>query len=748
MNNKLLIKMLGIVLVIALGLSGCRGEKETPQVVLPTATRTLPPPQVGITRAPDASPVMVAYLEAWCVEDYEAMYALLGSASRATLPLEKFIEIYEDVANQTLLREVKYEILSQPTGSDQAEASYRVTLVSAIVGAIERETVMHLEQEEGSWVVRWDPTLILPELAGGNYLRLDRQGVERAVVYDRKGRPLAYQADVAAIGVWPSNVDLTDDNTIKGLVSLLAGLTGLRVDIVKGMIENAEVGAYLPFGEVLADQDPRRLEFLETWGAAVVSRYSSRYYYGSGVAPHVLGYVSSVQKEEISEYRRKGYVPTEKVGRKGIEEWGETILRGKPGGTLYVFNPEGKVVEELGSAPSQPGQAIYTTLDRDLQLGAQKAMSVFKGAVVVLERDTGRVLAIASTPGFDQNAYQIENVNLPRLIEMINANPDNPQFNRATQGQYPLGSVFKLITIATALQTGRYTADTNYECEYEFTELEGFTRYDWTWEHFQDDGVTQPSGLLTLKEGLIRSCNPYFWHIGLDMHRVGLTDSIANMARNFGLGQATGIVGVAEEAGNVPNPQSEVDAINLAIGQGDLQVTPLQVVDFVAGIGNGGTLYTPQIIEGIASPDSTITSTFEAKTRGALLLTPENLAVIQEAMVGVVRSENPRGTAYRTFQNFDIAVAGKTGTAEAATGKSHAWFAGYTFQNNPEKPDIAIVVLCENAGEGSEFAAPIFRRIVELYFFGKPLRLYRWEANFDVTRSPTLPITETPTPAP
>jgi penicillin-binding protein 2 len=459
-----------------------------------------------------------------------------------------------------------------------------------------------------------------------------------------------------------------------------------------------------------------------------------------------VGYVSAIQQDEMSTYRRKGYLSDDRVGRKGLEYWGEQILTGKPGGSLYLFNPEGKPIKELASAPSEPGRDINTTIDRDFQYGVQKAMSVFKGAIVVLEKDTGRVLAMASSPGYDPNAYETDNYNWNTLLSQITNDPDLPQFNRAAQGQYPLGSVFKLVTLSAALETGRYTQATNFDCGYTFDELPGFTRYDWTYDHFQEDGVTQPSGLLTLSQGLIRSCNPLFWHIGLDLYNVGLTTAISNMARQFGLGSKTGIEGIDEEAGKIPDPAGQVDAINLAIGQGDLQVTPLQVARFVAALGNGGTLYRPQVIEKIVSRSGEVTSTFKKDAQGTLPLKPENLLFIQEAMKGVVTSQKPLGTGYLPMRGLERPVAGKTGTATSAAGKPHAWFAGYTYAEKEDRPDIAVVVIAENAGEGSEIAAPIFRRVVELYFFGRPLKVYRWEANFDVTRSPTPIVTYTETP--
>jgi cell division protein FtsI/penicillin-binding protein 2 len=736
-NKRQLLMLWGVLLLVA-----CT-SKATP--VPPTQTSTLPPPQSYTTSVPSAETAARGFLDGWNTFDTAAMYALLSSDSQSTITEDAFKKRYDNVANEAALSGVDYKITSRQISPNQAEIGYQAVLHSGVIGDISRDMNMSLKMEQGRWRVDWNDGMILPELANGNTLGLDRASSTRATIFDRNGQPLAAQTDAAAIGVWPDYVDL---GAAKGLLSLLMTLTPYRSDTIISLIRNAQPGAYIALGEVPVDQNPRQLDLLSTWGSAVVSRYSRRLYYGNGIAPHLVGYVSAIQQDELDKYRRLGYRSDDRIGRKGLELWGEQTLNGTRGGTLYVFTADGKPVAELGSAPTVAGQDIYTTVDRDFQAQAQKAMSVFNGAAVVMERDTGRVLAMVSSPGFDPNAYEIENYNWQTLLSQVANDPNLPQFNRATQGQYPLGSVFKIITMAAALESGRFTQDSTYQCEYEFNELPGFTRYDWTWDHFQKDGTTQPSGLLTLPQGLIRSCNPYFWHIGLDLYNAGLTKAIANMARGFGLGSKTGIVGLDEEAGTIPEPASDVDAINLAIGQGDTQVTPLQVARFIAAVGNGGTLYRPQVIEKIVSPDGTVTSQFKPEIQGTLPVKPATLQIIQDAMKGVIKSERPRGTAWLPLSDMDIPMAGKTGTATSASGLPHAWFAGYTFAGKEGKPDIAIAVLAENAGEGSEIAAPIFRRLVELYFYGKPLRVYRWEATFDVTRSPTPEVTWTPTSQP
>jgi penicillin-binding protein 2 len=246
---------------------------------------------------------------------------------------------------------------------------------------------------------------------------------------------------------------------------------------------------------------------------------------------------------------------------------------------------------------------------------------------------------------------------------------------------------------------------------------------------------------LTLVEGLMRSCNPYFWHIGLDLYRQGLTDAVSGMARGFGLGSPTGIEGVPEEAGNIPEPGDEVEAINLAIGQGDTLVTPLQVAQLIAAIANGGTIYQPQLIEQIAPPDGEPAYEFEPIIKGSLPIGPVTLDALQRGMRAVV--ENRRGTAQHILGSYSqnwYSMSGKTGTAETPYPESHAWFAGYTRENREYKPDIAIAVIAELSGEGSDIAAPIFRGMVQYYFEGRRYYAMPWESYIGVLALPEVEV--------
>ncbi len=733
-----------LITLLLLVVVACTQTPDTPgtATVEPTSTLRLVTPQV--TSAPNVQAAARAFLEAWKAEDYAAMYSMLTSPSQDAISLEEFTRHYESIAIEATLSGLDYEVLQSLTEPDFGQVSYRVILHSTLVGDIIGETSMNLSMEHGEWRVQWADTLVLPQLEGGNYLKMDLEIPARANIYDRNGHALVAQADATAIGLQVDLID-PDPDARSALYSALSRVTGMRADTIAAKVDAAYAGDYIQLGEVPADRVAANYSLLESMGGPVLRPNKWRFYYDGGVAPHVIGYVAQIREEQLEEYLRRGYRPDERVGQSGLERWAEPYLAGKRGGALYVLNAQGQPLYRLAETPVEPAQAVFTTIDRDFQLGVQQAIAGFRGSVVVLERDTGRVLAMASSPGFDPNAYEPRNFNYSALLSEIWSDPASPEFNRAAQGQYPLGSVFKIITTAAALEDGGWSPDDVLECGYTY-QLGTDTLYDWTYEHFQNDGRTQPSGPLTLMEGLVRSCNPWFYHLGQDLFNRGLTKAISNMALGFGLGVPTGIQVVDEASGNVPEPISQRDAANLAIGQGEFLVTPLQVADFIAAVGNGGTLYRPQVIERIAPPDGEPTFEFQPEERGKLPISEENLQAIQEAMVGVVRSTRPRGTAYHVFSGLDFNVAGKTGTAQSSSGLPHAWFAGYTFQGREDKPDIAIAVVVENIGEGSDYAAPIFRRIVELYFYGQPAKLYWWESTYGVTRTPTPEFEETPTP--
>ncbi|HWR65439.1 MAG TPA: penicillin-binding transpeptidase domain-containing protein [Bellilinea sp.] len=714
-----------LLLILMLLLAACTpGENNLPPGA---ATPTLRDPMVNTTTAPSPDSAAKAFLDAWKADNYAAMYAQLTLLSKDALIEDDFSNHMKDVSATMSLESLDYEILqSLIKNPSEAQVAYRMTYHTVLVGDIVRETVMNMSLQDETWKVQWEDGMILPELRGGNRLTMDISVPARGNIYDKNGSALAAQSDAVALGIEPGQIN---PDTESALLTELSNLTNLNPDYIASLYEFAEPGWYIPVGDVSAQEIENRFDVLTSLGGAIMSSYNTRYYFDQAAA-HAVGYVQPIPIEQVDEYRRLGYRVDERVGMVGLETWGEEYLTGQRGASLYVVDQQGSVITRLGERESKPANEIYSTLDKDLQVQTQRAIEGFRGAVVVLERDTGRVLAMASSPTFDPNLFDPNNFNSGYLLGEVYDPATLPLLNRATNGQYPLGSVFKIITMATALETGVFTQFSEYNCLHTFTEIPGVTLYDWTYEKERP-----ASGLLTLPEGLMRSCNPWFYHIGLELYQLGYTEDVSKMARSFGLGSPTGIEQLDEAAGNMPTPISQDDAVQLAIGQGAMLATPLQVARFIAAVGNGGTLYRPQIVERVTTPDGQPLISFKADPQGTLPVSEENLKIIQDAMRAVVA--DTRGTARTALAGLGVPVYGKTGTASNSTGTSHAWFAGYTDAGREDLPDIAIAVIAENAGEGSEIAAPIFRRVVEAYYFGRPSRLYPWEASFYVTKTPT-----------
>lgn len=696
------------------------GEIFTTPTPLPTAPVTIIP-------APNAEAAVEEFLQALQRDDYETMYAMLAKSSRDAITLEDFSKRWNTSLNEMSASSIEYSIISSQVSPYNAEVGYSVTYKTVLAGDLQRNIVMRLVNEEGAWKAQWDDSLIMPELAGGNQLIMEYSVPARGDIYDRAGLPIVSQADAFAFGIQTDQIDI---DMIGALTGELGRLCGYDPEFIQDQIDAYGPGYYIPMCEGTRAEAQRLLSINP--GGLVIAEYPSRYYFQTGLAPQAVGYTLSIDAEDYNTYRRLGYNGSEKVGKAGIEEWAEDYLAGQHGGILRVFSPDGTPISTLGQTNRQAADSVYLTIDENMQKYAQQAIEYFRGAVVIMEVDTGRVIAMASAPDFDPNFFEPTNPNNLGLTDLLN-NQNQPLLNRASQGQYPLGSVFKIITFSAALESGLYLKDSPYDCQYDFTRLPDRVLHDWTYQHCQDaiaageacnasDEI--PSGLLTLQQGLMRSCNPYFWEIGWDLYTNWQRGTdIANMARAFGLGSITGIDEIEEETGQIIDPASDIDAVNQAIGQGDVQVTPLQVATFMAAIANGGTLYRPQIVEEIKPVDGDSLLVFKPEARATLPLRTENLDILREALLMV--TQNPKGTAAFNLRGLQFDVAGKTGTAESGNGLSHAWFAGYTLnEENTGLPDIAIAVIVENIGEGSEYAVPIFRAMVETYYYGSPQRIF------------------------
>jgi penicillin-binding protein 2 len=714
----------------------------TPQ---PLPTETPLPPTVTLN-TPDPQGTAATFLSAWQAGDYAGMYSLLSPLSQASINFNDFQARYADIAKTSTLTSLETRVLSALKNGTNAHVLYSVDFHTTAIGEIVRQIDMPLAYVNNRWAVSWTDSLILPELAGGNTLLMQYTAPVRANIYDRNGLGLALTVKDRAVEVQVQPGLIKDE---AAMLATLSPLLNLAPADIKKKYASAPPDWEVSLGVISAEVMQANSAALQALSGVTLNPYNIREYPDQGVAPQLVGYMINIPPEQLAAYQAQGYTGDERVGGSGLEAWGEKYLTGGRSGTLYVVTPSGQISKLVGSQP-KPAQSIYSTIDRTLQIAAQQALGNFRGSITILNPATGEVLAMVSNPTFDPNLFEPTNQNSSTTNAILN-DPGKPLLNRAAQSQYPPGSVFKIPMMGAALLSGLYTRDTPYTCTGVWNLL-GPTalKYDWTVQYH-----SPPHGKINLVQALAFSCDTYFYTVAYDLYNYN-PSFMSQIAVQFGLGQPTQIGQIAEAPGLMPDPQWKLntlgepwvpgDSVNMGIGQGFVQVTPLQIADMVAAVRNGGTLYRPQLVHHIAPPIGPATYEFTPIVNGHLPVTAEQLGLIQEGLRDATTQAG--GTARHRFLNIGIPVAGKTGTAEdpGSGGPPHAWFAGYTEANRPDKPDIAIVVMVENIGEGSDYAAPIFRRIVEDYFLGRPYTLYPWETEFNVTATPAPTPELTPTP--
>jgi len=330
------------------------------------------------------------------------MYALLSQASQAAISQADFASRYTNALNSMSASSTAYNILSSLTNPQSAQAVFHIVYHTVLFGDIARDINVNLVLESGGWKIQWDDALILPELAGGKHLDAAHVVPARGDIYDSNGNAIVTQMDADAIGLVAG--DATSDKE-SALINALFRLTGIRPDTIRSAYENTPSGDYVPVGEASADAANK--SGIANYSGVTLTPYTSRFYIPN-TAPHAVGYTLYISKENLDKYKRLGYNGSERVGFEGIEKWGESYLHGRDQASLYV---EGVPSNVLAKTDSQPADSIYMTIDNDLQKQAQDAMDGLPGAAVVMEVNTGKILAIVSSPGYDPNLYDALNFN-------------------------------------------------------------------------------------------------------------------------------------------------------------------------------------------------------------------------------------------------------------------------------------------------------------------------------------------------
>jgi penicillin-binding protein 2 len=712
-------------------LVGCQPAEEANQP-LPTVAR-LP----SAYRLEDAERIALNFLDAWRSQDVDAMYALISAASREATPFSEFTSLYQTANEEMTFASLEYQPSSSLREADEvAVLSYGVLFQTRLMGDFRddgREMRLVVDAGAQDWRVAWTPADIFAEMIGGARLRFDPIIPNRANIYarDRVTTLADQQGRVAIVRV--IRQDIPD---YVGCLGLLSATLGRPVEEIQQRLEARPANWLMDVGLLEAQRYLETQATLEATCNAQFGEQPARRYNTNARMPHILGYVGYPDPSAVASIEASGFPQDAIVGRSGVEaSWDET-LRGQPGGRLLIVTPDGEIVRELARIVAQPGQSVYLTINPDLQYQTAQiladaytqAKDTWAGrsrgaAVVVMDVNTGEILAMVSYPSFDNNAYTpfpiMGREQAQQIILANTEDPRRPELNRATQGTYPLGSVMKTVSDYAALNEAVFAPDFRFTCS-------GL----WSRDIPRTDWLAGGHGLVTPATALTQSCNPFFYETG---YLLNTADPwmLPNYSRLVGFGAPTGLLDLPEESGNVQDPDwkrinfgidwSFSDAVNLSIGQGELLVTPIQVTRWFAALANGGTLYRPQIVREVGLLGDTLSQVSAPEAMGQLEFVPGIWDTLEEALCDVTSASF--GTAEYVFRDSPLqalGVCGKTGTAQAGgdgTLPPFAWFAAWAPRENPQ---IAVVVMVENAGEGSGVAAPISRQVLEAYFFGQP----------------------------
>jgi len=546
----------------------------------------------------------------------------------------------------------------------------------------------------------------LREMSDKNRTRIRPVAAPRGILYDRNGLALVDNRPAFTLSFIPR--DMEDRNTVLARVAVLLKipLTELQDALARvpaDSLRPVRVRRGLPLEDV-AKVEEWKIEL----PGVVVEVEPQRVYPTNSFAAHLLGYVREVSEEQT---RRGGYRRGDMVGQTGLERVLDEYLRGRDGGERIEVDALGRPVQVIQREEARPGGQVITTIDRRVQEAAERAMTGRAGAIVVMDPRTGDLLALTSSPAYDLERFT---GNLDREAwAAVMRDPSHPLLNRALQSQYAPGSVFKMVVAAAGLQERTLSPADGTYCNGEFT-LGKWRFGDW---------LKGGHGHVDLRSSIVHSCNIFFYQAGL---KVG-PDAIARYARAFGLGAPSGIDLSGERPGLVPSPDwkrarlgrswSAGETVNVAIGQGQLLVTPLQVARMMSAFANRGVLWKPRLVQRVERADGTLAYSEPTRMTGQVDLSPPVWEFLRQAMAGVVSGGT--GVAAR-IPGIDI--AGKTGTAQSvahsdsAKGQDHAWFASFAPVDDPQ---VVVVVLVERGGKGGQVAAPIAKQIYQAIFLEK-----------------------------
>lgn len=570
-----------------------------------------------------------------------------------------------------------------------------------------------------SWYLQIAGGEVYRELSESNRVRAVSILPQRGLIYDRRGRLLVNNMPGFTLYVVLEDTP----KPIAPLIERLAPYIGMSEEEIHERIAGRRAtGSFTPI-PIKSHLSLREVALIESHrldfpGVKIEVEAQRNYPYGAWAA-HLLGYVSEVSSAQRETGDFGELPPGMPVGQFGVELAYDAVLRGRPGEKGVEVDALGHERRVVRRTEPIRGDDLVLTIDAEVQRVAEEALTGKAGVVVALDPTNGKVIALASHPDFDPNL--LAGGLTARQWAAVLGDPGRPLNNRAIQGQYPPGSIFKIVVATAALERKAVTPNSVVSCSGGM--FFGNRRFrDWK---------ASGHGIVDIHRALVESCDVYFYEVG---NRIGV-DAIAEFSKAYGLGAPTGVRLASEKKGLIPSTEWKLAArrepwypgetLSVAIGQGYVSVTPLQMAMMIGTVATGGERHRPRYVEAIRRRDGSVVEPEPEAARAPLQISRETFAVLRRALRGVV--VEPAGTGGQA-RSAVAEVAGKTGTAQvvgmpqsARPGsqriEDHAWFVAFAPM---EQPRIAVAVLVEHGGHGGSAAAPIAKRIIEMYLASEP----------------------------
>ena len=624
-----------------------------------------------------AEQVFTNYISLLNEKKYDELYSYISTESKAEISQEDFVARNKNIYEGIDAVNIEVQIQSQEKEGKTAKIAYSENM-STSAGNISFENIVNLIVEDKEYKIDWSSAIIFPELRNTDKVRVSTIESTRGEILDRNGDKLAENGSISSIGIVPGKLSENKEQDIQKI----SELTGVSVEYINNQLSQSWVSddTFVPIKKVSTSETELKNQLLQISGIQINST-SARVYPLGNEASHLIGYVQTINAEELEQNAGKGYSSTSLIGKSGLEAAYEDRLRGIDGTEIYIQDEDGNKLKTLAKQDKKDGEDIKLTIDSNLQKEIYEQMKNDKGLWVVMEPNTGEILAAVSTPTYDSNDFVL-GLSTDEW-NTLNNDASKPLFNRFIQRYCP-GSTFKSITAAIALSTGTITPDSTVQ--YSGTSWQK----DSSWGDYNVTTLTPYSGAKNVANALLYSDNIFFAQTVLQMGADTFTQNLKNIGFNESLDFPLSLAKSQYSSSENGEISTEIKLADTGYGQGDLLVNPIHMASIYSAFANEGSMVKPYIEY----------NNGETEIYKENVFTQEAAETVKNDLIQVVET----GSANDMKIN-GLTIAGKTGTAELKTSNEDTesgtlgWFNCFTIGRS--QGDLLMVGMVENTQNNS-----------------------------------------------